>query len=188
MAQVTIVSVEACDRVTCPQLGAPASRIVLSSGSQQWSLSLRIPGMPSDFLKVGTVFDLTVNATKAYPSAGTSQQIVLAHAGQLVLFSAHLTRFPIATFASLPSPNLEAYGIKITATEPLCETTFPGVCRTRQHAARVTLGKDSGTVAPGETVKVGSFSFSSSYYEVTDFLGGGCDLPAAAVMAGFNVN
>ena len=194
-AAVSVTSIDSCAQVTCPRIGtvssglgisAAASRLTLTApGPQQWTLYLRDSAMPSDFLKVGDMFDLTIAAghNSTFYQMNVDQTVVLSRDGNLIFFAAGLDRsFQLAT------PNLDAFGIQISDAGAFsCPTSWDwlaAVCAVEAHAAHVAVGGDDATLGGGQTSKIGWLSFTNaSFTKLGDK--GGCDAMSPTIMAGF---
>ena len=195
-AAVTVASVDSCGAVTCPSyfpglsagpnISVIATRIVLTgTGSQQWTLYLHITNMPSDFIKVGDAFDLTVDASVDKGLWGTiSQTVVLSHGPELIVFAAFNSNYN-----GPRSPDLGAFQIDVADGGGVCDTRESGVCGYRLHIARVTVAGvpgGSGTVPPGQTGRIGWLSFTNGEFGQPIGISG-CDSPARTLMAGFRL-
>jgi hypothetical protein len=125
-AAVTVASVDSCTMVACPAVAvqppvnAMETRIVVTAGAQSWTLYLTNTAMPSDLVKVGDAFDMTVQAsTDIQYVTSISQTVVLAHGADLVLFAADLSTTlwvlpaTVAGGQPPPLPNLNAFGITL---------------------------------------------------------------------------
>jgi hypothetical protein len=181
-ASVNVTAIESCSTVSCPQdISLSASRLFLTAvGPQSWTLFLLDAAMPSDFIKVGDTFDMTVDASvDSILYASTNQTVVLAHGRDLVLFAATL-----AKFNAPPLPHLDTFGIGISDLGQMCQ--FIGQCTRLSHWARVTVGTDGGGVRGGGTVKVGWLTFSNGAFdEEMDSGSSPCDIKSRTLMAGF---
>jgi hypothetical protein len=160
-----------------------ASRIVLADADQQqWTLYLRNVAMPADMIQVGSPFDLVV-ATAVDPTffRTVDQTVVLARAGEPIVFAASMQKF-----YSLSVPQLTTFGIEIADDGMVCDAgrAVSGTCYFRPHAARVSVGGASAVIAAGEIQSVGSFSFNIGQFSVFGDTGG-CDAKSKTAIAGF---
>ena len=189
-----MASVRASVTLTASSRESGAVDTVVFNGptGEQWTVTLHIPEMPADLLKVGDVFDLDVVAGKflgpdLFP--GNNQTIVLAHGTQLVLFAAVLSgSYQPSGFRPATLPSLSSYGIALGDGGVVCADPVPMVgnptCLRRGHAVTATIGTTAGVVARGATTRVGPLSLSLSVFD--DHVdGGGCDSPAPTRIAGF---
>jgi len=188
-ATVTVTSVDGCTTSSCGCELCTATkanlRFVLADtgAARTWTLLLRIPDMPAEFIKAGDVLDMTVAASADIAHFTTiNQTIVLARAGKVVAFTAHL-----ASFFDQPLPQLDSFGIGVSDAGILCQrSNVADNCIVRPRAARVMIGTDIGTVADGQTRQVGGFSFSiGRFVQFVDT--GFCDSKSETVMAGFRL-
>ena len=84
-------------------------------------------------------------------------------------------------------PALDAHGIVIAPADPLCDSLVAlNTCVARQYSADVTIDGLSARVARGETVRIGTTSFTSSAFDLYLDPRSNCDLPSLTRMAGFN--
>jgi hypothetical protein len=183
---VTVTAIDSCGSVTCDCAGtncnskwpvtAQETRVVLSGAgdSQSWSFFFAVPSLPADQIQVGDTLDLSVQASQDSFS-GLSQQVVLARAGKLVIFSSNLSDIMF-----FPLPLLTGYGIAITDTGAICGGS--GTCPVSTHAVQATVGGTSKLVIPGQTVTVGNLTLS-----VQTLAGSStsCDRAAYTSMSGF---
>jgi len=163
--------------------GAQGSTYTLTGANQaQWSLSLYESRMPSGFIKVGDMFDLTVDAGSDQALFSTiNQTVVLARGGQPIVFAASLNRF-----YRLLVPRLDAFGIQVTDAGAVCQGPSNFGCIPRIHAAHVTIAGESADVQEGTTATVGGFSFTvAAFTELVDT--GNCDSKSATTMGGFKL-
>ncbi len=190
-ATVSVTSIDSCAQVTCPtvstvssgSISAAASRFTLTApGPQEWTVYLRDSAMPSDLIKVGDTFDLTINAghDSTFYQQNLDQMMVLSRDGNLVFFAAGLDRsFQLAT------PNLDAFGIQISdAGAVSCQTGSFGACLLRPHGAHVAVGGDDTIVTERQTSTIGWLSITNASFTEWDDTGG-CDALSATIMAGF---
>lgn len=169
----------------------PAKRLILRTESQQqWTVYVRIPGLPSDLVKVGDQLDFADDASatpRAFSIVTINQTLVLSRAGRLVLFSSSLKQLPQDVGPAVPLlvPMLDAFGIAVedggaTCGSPLCDGSR--MCAFRGHQALVTLGAQQVVVPPAQTAQLASLSFS-----VLGFVEQGCDCDGFSTtrMSGF---
>jgi len=172
----------------------PAKRLVLRAQSQQqWTIYVRIPGLPSDLVKVGDQLDFADDASavpRAFSIVTINQTVVLSRAGRLVLFTSSLKESPQVPGDVVPPvplllPALDAFGVAVadggaTCGSLLCEAG--GACAFRGHQALVTVGAQQAVVPPGQTAQLGNLSFS-----VLGFVEQGCDCDGFSTtrMSGF---
>ena len=158
-ATVTVTAIESCADVTCSSpTTTAASRIALAgAASQQWTLYLRNTAMPSDVIKVGDTFDLTIDASEdqtLYRSV--DQTVVLSRYGHVIVFAATLSRF-----GGPPLPNLLPFQIAVSDEGATCESASLG-CRQRPHALRVSVATyASVAITGGRTGRIGPFSITN---------------------------
>ena len=131
---------------------------------------------------VGETYDLTVDASVDSSFYRTvNQTIVLARAGSVLVFGAHLEKFvapPVPQFAS-------ATEITIADEGAICEAPALG-CGVRLHAARVTIGGSSAVISPGQSKIVGAFFVAAFFLEMVDT--GFCDSKSGTRVAGFRTD
>jgi hypothetical protein len=193
-AAVTVASVDSCAVVACPSGTYPtATRIALTAGTQSWTLYLTSAALPSDLVKAGDAFDMTVVArTDTNYATSISQTVVLAHGTDLVLFGADLstTVFPLPAvlYAQQPPlPDSSAFGITFADLGTGCALS----CSKRAHGVRVTVGTETATIVGRGTARVGWLSFSSGQFD-EGVNTGMCDNPQSdgkpkTLMVGFRV-
>jgi len=167
--------------------------VVLNAATgEHWTLTLHIPELPADLVKVGDVFDLDVVAGKSLgpdPFAGDNQTIVLSHGTQLVLFAAVLSgSYQPSGYRPAALPRLSNYGIVLADGGVVCAddvtALFHPGCPRRGHDVAATVGTVTGVVGRGATARIGPLSLSLSVFD--DHVdGGGCDTPAPTRIAGF---
>jgi hypothetical protein len=191
-ATVSVASIDSCAQVSCPttsirtasgSISAAASRFTLMApGPQEWTLYLRDSAMPSDLIKVGDTFDLTIDAGLDPTFYETiNQTMVLGRGGDLILFAASLSRF-----YHLATPALDGFGIQISdaGAFPCSLAAGWAGCQTAPHAAYVAVGGDQATLGGGQTSTIAWLSFTNaSFTELDDT--GGCDSKSGTIMAGF---
>jgi len=125
----------------------------------QWTLYLRITGMPADLIKVGDTFGLTVDALIERAQWGTSRQTVaLTKGSDVVVFAA--TDHQILGYLI---PNLAPFQIDVSDGGAVCQDPSRGFgdCPYRSHAAVVTAGGETATVLDGHTARIGWLSFTN---------------------------
>jgi len=169
--------------VTVTSVNAQGTTYTLTGPNQeQWKLGLYNSRMPSGFIKVGDMFDLTVDAGSDPALYATiNQTVVLARAGEAIVFAASLNRF-----YRLLVPELDAFGIQVTDAGAFCQGSINASCIPRVHAAHVTVAGQSADVKEGETASVGGFSFTVAVFtELADT--GACDAKSKTAMAGFRL-
>jgi hypothetical protein len=198
-AAVTVTSIDSCATAGCPSEAIPfptlgvvaagptidglATRYALTAAdARTWTLYLRNDAMPVDFIKVDDAFDMTIQANVNTTFYSTlNQTVVLAHGSSLQVFASDQNTFVIP-----PLPNLAAFGVMVTDSGAICQETnsLPGSCLHRPHAATVSNGTDSASVASGMTARIGWLSFTNALFlELKDT--GGCDGKGQTLTAGF---
>jgi len=187
-------SVKASVTVTASsrQSGDVDTVVLNGPAGEQWTVTLHIPEIPADLVRVGDVFDLDVVAGKSLgpdPFAGNNQTIVLAHGPQFVLFTALLSgSYQPSGYRPATLPSLSSYGIALADGGATCADPVPIVgyptCPRRGHSVTATVGTTSAVVARGATSRVGPLSLSLSVFD--DHVdAGACDSPAPTRIAGF---
>jgi hypothetical protein len=192
-AAVTVTSVDSCTTVSCasslPSSLLPTdpmtSRIGLTaSAGGSWTLYLRNSAMPSDYIKVGDTFDLTVDAALNQTLYGTvDQTVVLARNGDLLVFAASLQRF-----YRLALPDLRAFDTAVLDEGAFCQSPSFFGCIPRPHTtARVSMATDASILLrPGETGRIGDLSFTNGEFtELADT--GNCDSKSRTQIAAFKL-
>ena len=179
-----VLANESCATI-CAYGRLTARRISLQEvgGSRQWTLYLDVPGMPSDFIRVGDTLNLTVDASQAYDSfqAIPNQTVVLTRNGALIAFQSGRL--------DATRPQLDSYGITTAVLAGFCRT-YSECAIDDVHALRVTTANGSIELMPGETAMIGTLSFSLRTLETLGehcyFPNVDCSPPAAkTAMAGF---
>jgi len=195
-AHVTVGAVQSCASTSCPlpsivQGGLPgrastdALRILLvdqdsTTANNRWTLYLLIPGMPADYFQVGDQFDLNVG------SAGNSifyttldQTMTLSQGGHLMVFAGTRQQFGAALLPTVASAEL-----MVEDAGESCKGAFDPSCGTAIHGARVSTPEASSLILPGQTIQVGTFSFSVDQF--TQYIDTGfCDSKSNTRMAAF---
>ncbi|HMF43659.1 MAG TPA: hypothetical protein VKQ32_23455 [Polyangia bacterium] len=190
-AQVTVISADNCASAMCAWTdpfipGATISdtsmataRFVVAAGSQQWTIYLNLPGVPGDLVQIGDVFDMTIDASvdqTVYDSV--NQTIVLARGGKLVLFASWR-----GSAMGPPLPSLELYGIGLSDVGPACERSIG--CMDLPHAVRVDNETGTAVARVGQTVQVGTLSFTNG--RTLSYPDTNCDSKAWAQVGGFTL-
>jgi hypothetical protein len=186
---VTVASVDSCSAGTCPSIDLgvsldQATRIGLTAGDgRSWTAYLRDTAMPSDYIKVGDPFDLTIAAAAETTFYRTfDQTMVLARDGKVIVFAASLQRF-----FGLSVPNLRAFDMAVLDEGAYCQSFVSFGCLPRPHAARVSMATDASIVLyPGQTKAIGGLSITNgNFTENVDT--GSCDAKSRTAIAGFKV-
>jgi hypothetical protein len=182
---VTVTAIDGCATVTCPSpVSAQAQRFTLTGATDTWALYLRNSRMPADYIKVGDAFDLTIAAaTDATLYSTVNQTVVLARAGQPIVFAANLYKF-----YTLAVPALDAFNIQIRDQYAFCQDPPLAGCIPRPHFMNVTVSNnpEGRYLRPGEGVDVHGFSFTSGRFtELADT--GNCDTKSQTTVAGFKL-
>jgi hypothetical protein len=184
-AAVTVASVDSCTMVACPAVAvqppvnAMETRIVVTAGAQSWTLYLTNTAMPSDLVKVGDAFDMTVQAsTDIQYVTSISQTVVLAHGADLVLFAADLSTTLWVLPATVPGgqppplPNLNAFGITLVDRGTDCISG----CSKSPHGLGVTVGTYMTYLVGQGTIRAGWLSLTSGQFNEGVNVGM-CDFP-----------
>jgi len=111
--------------------------------------------------------------------SGLSQQVVLARAGKLVVF----TSYRSSLIGGLLLPSLDDYDIKFGFAGQICSDG--GMCEHTQSALNVVVGGERKIVTPGQTASIGTLSLSIEDVSFYADPGDVCGIPASATMAGF---
>ena len=172
--------------ITCPSdqcTGPPGTTRILLSGDDpgERELILTNVAMPSDFIKVGDRFDLTIDAAVDESLYRTvDQTVVLSREGNVILFGAKLQRFG----RLLPLPNLLPWGITFSDGGPTCTSASP-TCAQTSHALRVSVATDASILlSAGQTGTTGGLSVTNG--GSTELFGNGnCDAKSTTQIAGF---
>lgn len=191
---VAIATIEACTTATCPSVvystdRAPilvddkSTRIGLTSeDARSWTLYLRYSAMPTDLLKMGETYGLTVQASADNTFFKTlDQTIILARGPDLVLLASNAQRF-----GGAPLPALDAFGVSVSDGGAVCDTNPTASmqsCRGILHAVHVIVGTDAANLLGGTTTKLGWLSFTNASF--TESRGNNCDSKATTTVAGF---
>jgi hypothetical protein len=181
-ASVTVVSVDdvtsgACQAVDGSGPGATSKRIVLEASDQRrWTLVLRIPNLPSDFIRPTDAFELELQGQPPVnPFVRPNQVIMLSRSTELLVF-AFVNRFP------LPGTT----PIDVSDDGEVCSSDLGFTCILSRRRLRVVADGIADTLPPGATRRLGTFSVTVG---AASRIGGSqCDSPPSTFkVAGFAV-
>lgn len=200
-ATVTVTSVDdamtVCDPVREGTNSVAFRRFAVESvGGMKWTVLVRIPDLPAAQVSDGQTLQMTVMASAAGGPGYTvvSQTVVFSRQGNLVLFASDQERG--ATYAGGPwkipttkyeaLPDLSPWGLTLSDGAAVCYSYIIN-CLDVTHRADVNWGSTSQSVGVGETVQIGSLSFSLAEFEQTLSNGaceGGGDIRLGGFVAG----
>ena len=158
-----------------------AIRVTLAdvASTRKWVWWLSIPDLPADQINGCDRYELTVDAASCPFPGGSCQSVVLARNGVLVAFSVDLQA------GLIPIPNaLAPWGITVADAGAVCAIPSP-TCGENRHAARVTVGTETATLAPYQTATLQGLSISVGSF--TAYSHTMCDVPATTRMVGFRL-
>jgi hypothetical protein len=150
-----------------------------TASTRRWVWWLAIPDMPADQINGCDRYELEVDASPCPFPGGSCQTVVLARGGALVAFTVDLQ----AGLIPLPAA-LAPWGITVADAGAFCEISSP-TCGEVHHTARVTVGNETATLTPYQTVTLHGLSISVGSFET--IIHTICDVPATTRMAGFRL-
>jgi hypothetical protein len=155
-AEVVVVGVEeSSDNRACQSIGdygiGVGTRLMLEAANgEQWTLFVRMPGLPLNFANVEDTFTLSLTPIANFRLGDSpNQTIVMSSSNGFALFA------DTASYELNPSGGLEPIGVTVSDGGELCRmSALIGPCAPVYRRVRVTVNGEEAEFEPYQTQTV----------------------------------